>query len=174
MLYYLDTEFAEDGTVVELISIGIVSEDGREFYRECADYKMSTCNTWVKRHVLPKLSGKEPVTKEQIRQDLLDFIGDDENPRFVAYVAVFDHLCLTQIFGGMHDMPKEYPHYTWDLRQWLDDMHIRGVSRMRKRGTGTHHHALHDAHWLKGVCEQLMLTQGLRIPPNMKKGRRTC
>lgn len=32
MRYFYDTEFLEDGTTIELISIGIVSEDGREYY----------------------------------------------------------------------------------------------------------------------------------------------
>lgn len=32
MKYFYDTEFLEDGTTIDLISIGIVSEDGREYY----------------------------------------------------------------------------------------------------------------------------------------------
>jgi hypothetical protein len=30
MRYWLDTEFIEDGKTIDLISIGIVAEDGRE------------------------------------------------------------------------------------------------------------------------------------------------
>ena len=30
--YFFDTEFYEDGKTIDLISIGIVAEDGREFY----------------------------------------------------------------------------------------------------------------------------------------------
>lgn len=32
MKYFLDTEFHEDGKTIDLISIGIVAEDGREYY----------------------------------------------------------------------------------------------------------------------------------------------
>src|SRR4051812_11038169 len=32
MKYFYDTEFLEDGQTIELISIGIVAEDGREYY----------------------------------------------------------------------------------------------------------------------------------------------
>lgn len=32
MKYFYDTEFLEDGKTIELISIGIVAEDGREYY----------------------------------------------------------------------------------------------------------------------------------------------
>ena len=32
MRYFLDTEFIEDGKTIDLLSIGIVAEDGRELY----------------------------------------------------------------------------------------------------------------------------------------------
>ena len=32
MKYFYDTEFLEDGHTFDLISIGIVAEDGREYY----------------------------------------------------------------------------------------------------------------------------------------------
>lgn len=32
MKFFLDTEFYEDGSTIDLISIGVVTEDGREFY----------------------------------------------------------------------------------------------------------------------------------------------
>lgn len=32
MRYFYDTEFIDDGRTIELISIGMVSEDGREYY----------------------------------------------------------------------------------------------------------------------------------------------
>lgn len=31
MRYFYDTEFIEDGHTIELISIGVVAEDGREY-----------------------------------------------------------------------------------------------------------------------------------------------
>ena len=41
MKYFLDTEFIEDGKTIDLISIGIVSEDGRELYCENSDCDLS-------------------------------------------------------------------------------------------------------------------------------------
>jgi hypothetical protein len=52
MKYFLDTEFIEDGKTIDLISIGIVCEDGREFYainEECHWYR---ANDWVLGNVL--------------------------------------------------------------------------------------------------------------------------
>ena len=34
MKFWFDTEFIEDGKTIDLISIGIVAEDGRTFYAE--------------------------------------------------------------------------------------------------------------------------------------------
>lgn len=44
MKFFLDTEFLEDGRTIELISIGIVAEDDREYYAE-------TCSAHVTRQV---------------------------------------------------------------------------------------------------------------------------
>lgn len=48
MLIFLDTEYT-DPIQIDLISIGMVSEDGRaEFYAERNDYRTEDCNSFVK------------------------------------------------------------------------------------------------------------------------------
>ena len=37
MKFFLDTEFIEDGRTIDLLSIAIVCEDGREYYAEPAE-----------------------------------------------------------------------------------------------------------------------------------------
>ena len=47
MIVFLDTEYT-DPIQIDLISIGMVSEDGRaEFYAERNDYRASDCNDFV-------------------------------------------------------------------------------------------------------------------------------
>lgn len=55
MKYWLDTEFIEDGKTIDLISIGIVAEDGREYYAINYDCDLSKANDWVKENVIAKL-----------------------------------------------------------------------------------------------------------------------
>ena len=55
MDYWMDTEFDEDGKTIELISIGIVSADGRELYLVSSEFDPDRCNDWVKKNVLPHL-----------------------------------------------------------------------------------------------------------------------
>ena len=50
--YFLDTEFIEDGKTIDLISIGIVSEDGREFYAVNEDCDFGKASDWVLENVL--------------------------------------------------------------------------------------------------------------------------
>ena len=55
MLIFLDTEYT-DPIQIDLISIGIVSEDGSvEFYAERSDYRTDDCNAFVNSVVLPLL-----------------------------------------------------------------------------------------------------------------------
>jgi hypothetical protein len=52
MKYFLDTEFYENGTTIDLISIGVVCEDGREFYGVNAECNFSVVSDWVLDNVL--------------------------------------------------------------------------------------------------------------------------
>ena len=36
--FFYDCEFIEDGTTIELVSIGVVDEDGREFYAVSTEF----------------------------------------------------------------------------------------------------------------------------------------
>lgn len=59
MRYYIDTEFIEDGSTIELISIGIVSEDDRRYYAINSDCDLSKANDWVKENVISKLPPRD-------------------------------------------------------------------------------------------------------------------
>ena len=48
MKYFLDTEFIEDGKTIDLISIGIVAEDGREYYAINSECDFPKANDWIK------------------------------------------------------------------------------------------------------------------------------
>src|SRR5258708_33864740 len=55
MRYFIDTEFVEDGHTIDLISIGIVCEDGRELYMQSAEFDAEKASDWVKENVLSHL-----------------------------------------------------------------------------------------------------------------------
>lgn len=57
--YWYDTEFLEDGKTIELISIGIVADDGREYYAVASDAPWEDVkrHPWLMQHVAPSLPG---------------------------------------------------------------------------------------------------------------------
>lgn len=121
MKYFLDTEFIEDGKTIDLISIGIVTEDGREFYCESSEFDESKACDWVRENVITKLwpaNGRQ--SRADIRNEILDFIGSD-TPEFWGYYASYDWVVFCQLFGTMMDLPKGFPMYINDIMQIIDD-----------------------------------------------------
>jgi hypothetical protein len=147
--YFYDTEFIEDGRTIDLISIGVVAEDGREYYAVSTEFDPERAGSWVRAHVLPKLPPPASQlwrSRRQIREDLEEFLGvDDPDPvapiELWAWVGAYDHVALCQLWGTMPDLPRAIPRFTRDLRQLWED---RGCPRMPPRSRDVHD-ALVDA-----------------------------
>ena len=63
MKYWYDTEFIETGAKnpIDLISIGMVAEDGREYYAISTELNAKACERdWVKENVLKCLPPRSP------------------------------------------------------------------------------------------------------------------
>ena len=52
MKIFFDTEFTGLYKDTQLISIGLVSEDNREFYAEITDFNNKNIDEWIKENVL--------------------------------------------------------------------------------------------------------------------------
>lgn len=92
MKYFIDTEFSERPCTIELISIALVAEDGRELYLVSSEFDGANCNPWVQEHVLPNLHLDPcpccgPIERALIHDAVLEFIGDD-TPEFWGYYCV--------------------------------------------------------------------------------------
>lgn len=145
MRFFYDTEFIEDGQTIELVSIGIVAEDGREYYAVSNEFDASRANAWVRAHVLSKLPAKiHPAWKplDRIRTEVYDFLTSGETtPELWAWVGAYDHVVLAQLWGDMSDLPKSMPRYTRELKQYWQ---MAGKPRLPKIPDGNHD-ALVDA-----------------------------
>ena len=147
MKIWFDTEFIEDGRTIDLLSIGMVREDGVTFYAEPVETDRRRANEWVKKNVIPHLYGPT-YSRLLIASDLVKFCGD--KPEFWAYYADYDWVALCQLFGTMMELPKGWPMYCRDFKQWLDD---NGNPKLDNH-LGAEHNALDDALWLKRVFQQ--------------------
>ena len=156
MKYFLDQEFIEGfhkplfgkkRHFIDLISIGIVCEDGREYYAISNEFRTKDADDWVKSNVITKLESKStfraglltptmrlsgPIWKsnEQIKYDLLTFFGCYQDHLFwraipgaeiYGYYSDYDWVLFCSLFGRMIDLPKGFPMYCIDLKQVLDE-----------------------------------------------------
>jgi hypothetical protein len=97
-IYYVDSEFIDDGKTVDLISIGIVCEDGRELYLQSSEFNIDKASQWVKDNVIMHL-------------DLCPYIQQPPGPLYslgTLYGAQAQHRkgqCVDQIYGLRHRCP---------------------------------------------------------------------
>ena len=155
MRYFLDTEFMESGPLspITLLSIGIVAEDGREFYAINQDADWSVANDWVAENVLPSLrqgKGSDVFTYDSIAARIVDFVGES-TPEFWGYYADYDWVVFAQLFGAMINLPKGWPMYCRDIKQLCDELGNPSLPAQEL----TEHDALNDARWNKLAFEFL-------------------
>ncbi|MDE2106739.1 MAG: 3'-5' exoribonuclease [Patescibacteria group bacterium] len=145
---WFDTEFIEDGRTIDLISIGMVREDGQTFYAENADCDFGKASPWVMQNVVPHLAGPQ-LSKFWIARHAVEFAGP--NPEFWAYYADYDWVALCQLFGTMMQLPKGWPMFCLDLKQ---SVYLAGDPSLPEQ-VGVEHNALADALWTKSAWEWL-------------------
>lgn len=139
MIYAYDTEFLEDGKTIDLISIGIVCEDGREYYavNRDAPWKRIRKHDWLMANVVPSLPQphgdwinqmpkswpidfQSPLvkTRQRIAREVRDFLlGGQSLPELWADYCAYDHVVLAQLYGPMVNLPEGLPMFTHDLQQ---------------------------------------------------------
>jgi hypothetical protein len=157
MKYFLDTEFYEDGTTIDLISIALVAEDGREFYAVSQDAQLHRVSSWVRENVLtklPKYGDPAWMTRRTIRDRISQFVLSEETERheFWGYYADYDWVVLCQLFGSMMNLPKRFPMFCRDLKQLSIDV---GSPEHPADPTDAHN-ALADARWVRDLYWFLM------------------
>jgi hypothetical protein len=176
MRIYYDTEFIEDGRTIDLISIGMVAADGREYYavnREMPVRRIRK-HSWLMANVVPSLpeprgewilnmpkrwlfNYMDPCVKRpgQIAREVRDFILATPEPQLWAWYGAYDHVVLCQLWGRMISLPKGVPMWTNDLKQECVRL---GDPRMPGQESGEHN-ALADARHVKVMAGFLQACQ---------------
>lgn len=172
MKIWFDTEFYEDGRTIELISIGMVREDGEIYYAEALNAAdLAAKSDWLRQNVAPHLTGHH-VSRESMRSTIIKFAG--YKPEFWAYYADYDWVVLCQLFGRMIDLPDGWPMYCRDVKQLCDD-----VGNPKLPEQETEHDAIADALWARKAWDFLMrhdiankLERGLAVSSNDRAGEK--
>lgn len=150
MRIWFDTEFIDNGFSIELLSIGMVREDGAEFYAEPLEAERARCGDWIKENVLPHLAGPT-LPRACIADRVIEFAG--QKPEFWADYGAYDWVALAQLYGPLMLRPDGWPMYYRDLR-WLRAQ-ITDLVVEYPAFIGTQHHALADARHCKARWEVL-------------------
>lgn len=145
MRYFLDVTYIEGNfrNPFQLISLALVSEDGREYYAQSAEANRRFANGFVRQHILPRLdacpANYDPAVHSWyvppcaptcpwkqnmlIGQEIETFIAAGESPpEFWGYCVSHAWVVLCLLFGGLRSLPAAWPSYCCDLRQWLDQL----------------------------------------------------
>jgi hypothetical protein len=173
MKIWYDTEFLERGPElpISLISIGMVREDGAELYLINAEMPLSSVmrHPFVSTNVVPFLPVKFPNpgiiewdednpeyrhcvrSRDEIARQVREFCNEraaDEETELWAYYGAWDHVVLSQTFGGMTDYLAVMPPAPFDVVQlWAELGYPLGV--LPGQTAETQHHAFHDAVWAR-------------------------
>jgi hypothetical protein len=166
MKYFLDQEFIEGfhkpflgkkRHYIDLVSIGIVCEDGREYEALSSEYNYGNASPWVIENVLfptfrHYVTANHMLTPDEelfsvvsfhkdfgkknakIAQEIIKFIGDDREPIFYGYYSDYDWVLFCSLFGTMMDLPEHFPMYCRDLKQMQDERQETIRKEMNSKG----------------------------------------
>ncbi len=175
---FFDTEFTGLHKDTTLVSIGIVSEDGKKFYAEFTDFDWEPVlkDKWLLDNVVNKLHyrkrGSEKTympdyhigTKASISEMLENWLKQFDEVQFVSDVCHYDFVLLIDLFGGAFDLPKNVSsachdinqdiakHYGISEREAFDKNREDIVSELCGRQIeGEKHNSLYDAEVIKAI-----------------------
>jgi hypothetical protein len=159
MKVFLDTEFTNfPDDECDLISIGLVDENGRTFYAELTDYRQEACTDFVRQIVLPLL-GKHKDTvkgnKMQVAKELAEWLEPYKDSCVICFdyqtdwILMRDMLCwlpddmlpnfLTTklIWGDIDKMALDYFWLEHDAFDWKPHMALWDAMANRYAYRGT-------------------------------------
>jgi len=187
MRIYYDCEFVERGRdlPIQLVSIGLVREDGQELYRinpECLSNVAK--HAWLSVNVAPYLPMTSPsqgiiawdehhteypyvaVSLDALVDDVRAFLQSTPDLELWADYGAYDHVVLCQLFGSMNELPAGIPMFTRDIRELvIRNPHID----LPPQGWNVHH-ALEDARWARDTYRALTAHEPRELTATVSEG----
>lgn len=179
MNIYFDTEFEGLRKDAKLISLGMVTDDGKELYFEFDDIDENKQDQWIKDNVLANtvLYGGKDINqmtteenfykgnKEQAKGVLLHWLNQFDEVQFVSDVCHYDFVFLIDIFGSAFDLPKNVNPYCYDINKdimdyfWISEKEAFDCSReevLNNIGveiSGDKHNSMYDARVIRAIYD---------------------
>lgn len=171
MKIFYDCEFVERGRElpIQLVSIGLVREDGAELYA-INEESLSTIfrNPWTAINLPPQLpiqmddptifqwDAVHPeyrfvLALDRLADEVRRFITEVSDVELWAYYSAYDHVALCQLFGSMAELPSGIPMWTHDLMQLHEQHRVVPLPPEPENL----HHAMADARWVRDAYNRI-------------------
>lgn len=185
MRVFYDCKFVERGRElpIQLVSIGMVREDGHEMYvinEECLSNVVK--HPWLSVNVVPELPiafdgpyifqwDKEHedypnvMAMDALQLVVFDFLtkGLELGPAELwAWYGAYDHVVMCQTFGSMAELPPGVPMFTHELQQLHEEYPQVTLPPQPVR----RHNAMHDARWVAEAFRRIDQTRNGRVISN--------
>jgi hypothetical protein len=179
MKIFFDTEFTGLHKDTTLISIGLISEDGKTFYAELNDYDKSQVDDWLQENVIDNLIFKKldvalprcPIigvqdyqmksNKDAVYSTLEIWLSQFDSVEMWSDCLSYDWVLFCDLFDHAFNIPKNIYYIPFDICTLFK---IKGIDPDINRekfagleaGKDRKHNALWDAQVIKACYEKLM------------------
>lgn len=164
MRIFFDTEFTGLHQHTTLISIGLISEDGRMFYAELLDYDKGQVDNWIQENVIAHLTREYSGTTETIKQKLETWLSGFDTVEMWSDCLSYDWVLFCQLWGHAFNIPKNVYYIPFDICTLLKVKGIDPDINREKFAFGEclqemkdqKHNALWDAKVIRACYEKLI------------------
>jgi len=126
---FMDCEFTGLHQHTTLISIGLISDCGKEFYAEFNDYDESQINEWLQKNILDNLFFKPSKQKDMQLRDrnwyktnteeivilLREWLAQFEEVEIWSDTYAYDWVLFNQLFGHAFNIPENVSQIPFDI-----------------------------------------------------------
>jgi len=181
MRVFFDTEFTGLHQNTTLISIGLVSEDGKTFYAELNDYDKSQIDNWLQSNVIDNLLFNNynyyqnvpesfinkvseyhlKASSKMVAEHLALWLSQFEKVEMWSDCLAYDWVLFNQLYGHVFNIPKNVYYIPFDIctlfviRNIDPDINREEFAGMQNDSQKQKHNALWDAKVIK-ACYLLL------------------
>ena len=130
MKIFFDTEFTGLHKDTTLISVGLVSEDNRQFYAELTDYNEHQCDEWIIENVIHHLYRENREKREstyipnyhvgskyEVAKMLENWFAQFDSVELISDVCHYDMVLLIDLFDHALLLPENVCAACYDINQ---------------------------------------------------------
>jgi len=159
MKIFFDTEFTGLRAVSDILSIGMVAEDGSTFYSEIDRPELLNIDDWIRDNVIANFT-KEKFFSDypELRKQIEVFLSPYKKVEMWSDCLAYDWVLFCELWSGALNVPDYIYYIPFDICTLMKAKGIDpDINREEFSGiTGIKHNALHDAKVIKACYEKLL------------------